>query len=107
MLLPQEVETLQDETIKILTKSGVSSVYHKNRITNPVKVLANKRVTWQEPLPSRRSVFSDGRIAQASIAQVKKNRARRALRSGSDDLSGGITRRMRRLNRSSEALPRQ
>ena len=52
-------------------------------------------------------VLSDGRIAQASIAQVKKNRARRALRSGSDDLSRGITRRIRRLNRSSEGLPRQ
>ena len=47
-------------------------------------------------------VLSDGRIAQVSIAQVKKNRAWRALRSGLDDLNGGITRRMRRLNRSSE-----
>ena len=107
MLLPQEVETLQDETIKILTKSGVASVSHEKRIANPAKVSANKRVSWQEPLPRRRSVLSNGRIDQASIAQVKKNRTRRALRSGSGKLSGGITRRMRRLNRSSEAVPRQ
>ena len=42
MLLPQEVETLQDETIKILTKSGVAGVSHKKRIANPVKVSMNK-----------------------------------------------------------------
>ena len=45
MLLPQKVETLQDETIKILKKSGVASVSHKKRISNPAKVSANKRVT--------------------------------------------------------------
>ena len=107
MLLQQKMETLQDETIKILKKSGVTSVSHKKKITNPAKVLANKRVIWKEPLPRRRSVLSDGRIAQVSITQVKKNRARRALRSGSGKLSGGITRMMCRLNSSSEAVPRQ
>ena len=29
VLLPQKMETLQDETIKILKKSGVASVSHK------------------------------------------------------------------------------
>ena len=107
MLVPQKMKTLQVKMVKILKKSGVVSVSHKKRITNPAKVSANKRVTWQAPLPCHRSVLSDGRIAQASIAQVKKNRARRALKSGSDDLSGGIARRMRRLSRSSDAVPRQ
>ena len=41
MLLPQKVETLQDKTIKISKKSGVASVSHKKKSTNPAKVLAN------------------------------------------------------------------
>ena len=102
MLLPQKIETLQDKTIKILKKSGVVSVSPKKKIINPAKVSANKQVTWKEPLPCHRSVLSDDRIAQASITQVKKNRAWRALRSGLDYLNGRITRRMRRPNRSSE-----
>ena len=107
MLLPEMVETLPDETIKILANSGVTGVSRKKRTAITAKVSANKRVTWKVPLTSRRSVLSDSDIAEKSIAQIKKNRVVRTLKSRRGNVGGGITRGLRKHSRTSDTFLRQ
>jgi hypothetical protein len=111
-LLPEEVDTLQEETIKILANSGVGRVSRKKRTAKPAKVSAIKRVTWKVPLTHRRSVLSDSEIALRSIAQIKRNRIMDTNgsigKSRSDRLGGVTTRRLLgKGSRSSETVPRQ
>ncbi len=111
-LLPEEVDTLQEETIKILANSGVGRVSRKERTAKPAKVSAIKRVTWKVPLTHRRSVLSDSEIALRSVAQIKRNRIMSTngsiSKSRSDRLGGVITRgRLGRHSRSSDTVPRQ
>jgi hypothetical protein len=64
-------------------------------------------VTWKVPLTSRRSVLSDNDIAEKSIAQIKKNRVVRTLKSRRGNVGGGITRGLRKHSRTSDTFLRQ
>ena len=53
------------------------------------------------------SLLSDSDIALLSINHIKRNRARSTVKSRSDDMSGEITRGLRRNSTPSGACPRQ
>ena len=54
-----------------------------------------------------RVVLSDSDIAEKSIAQIKKNRVVRTLKSRQGNVGGGITRGLRKHSRTSDTFLRQ
>jgi hypothetical protein len=97
-LLPQEVDTMTPDTVDLMKKSGVIEVPKKTRKQRSKNISVTKRVTWDPEfdvkLGRRRSVLSDAKIAHV------KRRIERSRKSRADSLSGGSTKRMRRLVRS-------
>ena len=100
-LLPQAVKDLSSETVELLAKSGVLEPPQNVRKGNPMVVLASKQVTFQAPLPCRRSVLSNDKIANLR-KRIDKSRIAHSVK-----LNGGITERLRSNGRLGDSLLRQ
>ena len=92
-LLPEVVESVSTESVKLLAKSGVTSVLR----TSQASVPANNRVTFRKPLVRRRSVLSDTRIAE-----LKKRIDRSRKIRSANKANGRIVERSRRSGRSTD-----
>ena len=84
-----------------LLASGFSKK-HANDKARQMKV--RRRVNKRNP---SNNLLSDSDIAERSIAQIKKNRVVRTLKSRRGNVGGGITRGLRKHSRTSDSFLRQ